>query len=73
MRNLLAIRALLRAEDVLGGADELAKYLHVPRSILDDWTHGAGDVPMAIFFRVVDVILDKEMESLRKRHPPHDS
>jgi hypothetical protein len=72
MRNLLAIRALLRASDTLGGSDELAKYLHVPRSILESWTHGAEDIPMAIFFRAVDVILDKEVEDLKERHPPAD-
>ncbi|MGQ0651452.1 MAG: hypothetical protein ACT4P4_04145 [Betaproteobacteria bacterium] len=72
MRNLLAIRALLRAEDVLGGADELAKYLHVPRPTLDAWTRGAEDIPMAIFFRVVDIILDDEVQRLKRRPPPPD-
>ena len=70
MRNLLAIRALLRASETLGGADALARYLHVPRSILEAWTHGAEDIPMPIFFRAVDLILDSEIERLKQRRPP---
>ena len=52
-------RALLKAAELLGGRDKLAKALRVPRAELDKWIADQGKPPRDMFLRVVDLILDE--------------
>ena len=52
-------RALLRAAELVGGRDKLARVLRVPLSELDKWIAGEAKPPREVFLRVVDLILDE--------------
>jgi hypothetical protein len=52
-------RALLRAAEVLGGRDKLARVLRAPGGELDKWISGDAKPPRDVFLRVVDIILDE--------------
>jgi len=52
-------RALLRAVELLGGRDKLAKVLRVPEDEIERWIGGDAKPPREVFLRVVDVILDE--------------
>jgi hypothetical protein len=52
-------RALLRAAELLGGREKLARVLRVPMSEIDKWIGGETKPPREVFLRVVDLILDE--------------
>jgi hypothetical protein len=52
-------RALLRAAELLGGREKLARMLRVPVSEIDKWIGGETKPPREVFLRVVDLILDE--------------
>ena len=52
-------RALRRAAEFLGGPDQLARVLRVPKDELDKWLTGDAKPPREVFLRVVDIILDE--------------
>lgn len=52
-------RALLRAAELVGGRDKLARLLRVPLSEIDKWMAGDAKPPREVFLRVVDLILDE--------------
>jgi hypothetical protein len=52
-------RALLRAAELAGGRDKLARVLRVPKAEIDKWTAGEAKPPREVFLRVVDLILDE--------------
>ena len=52
-------RALLKAAELLGGRDQLAKVLQVPGAELDRWIADEAKPPREMFLRVVDIILDE--------------
>ncbi|TMH27565.1 MAG: hypothetical protein E6H63_10370 [Betaproteobacteria bacterium] len=52
-------RALLRAAELLGGRDRLAKVLRLPKAELDSWIAGDAKPPREVFLQVVDLILDE--------------
>ena len=52
-------RALLRAAELLGGRDKLARALRVPVADLEKWIAGETKPPREVFLRVVDLILDE--------------
>jgi len=70
-------RALLRAAELLGGRDRLAKALQVPNEELDQWIKGDAKPPREVFLRVVDIILDETSAagepSDTPETPPHDA
>jgi len=49
----------LKAAELLGGRDKLAKALRVPRAELDKWIADQGKPPRDTFLRLVDLILDE--------------
>ena len=63
MNTEIQNRALHRAAEILGGADELAKHLGVPQSYLRVWLDGKP-IPATVSMRVIDIIVDHEMETL---------
>ena len=52
-------RALLRAAELLGGREKLARVLRVPVGEIDKWIGGETKPPREVFLRVVDLILDE--------------
>jgi hypothetical protein len=52
-------RALLRAAELLGGRDKLARVLRLPKDELNKWIGGDAKPPREMFLRVVDIILDE--------------
>lgn len=52
-------RAVLRAAELLGGRDKLARVLRVPKDELEKWVGGDAKPPREVFLRVVDIILDE--------------
>ena len=58
MQDLVYIRAIQRAAQILGGGDALAARLRVPRQHLRVWTNGHAPVPPNIFLRVVDILVE---------------
>ena len=57
-------RALHRAAELLGGPDELAQHLGVPQSYVRVWLEGKP-IPATVFMRLVDIIVDHEMETVK--------
>ena len=52
-------RAVLRAAELIGGRDKLARVLRVPQAEIDKWIAGEAKPPREVFLRVVDLILDE--------------
>lgn len=52
-------RALLKAAELLGGRDQLARILQVPGAEIDRWIADEAKPPREMFLRVVDIILDE--------------
>lgn len=59
MASSIYSRALQRASELMGGRDELAKFLDVPATEVQKWISGGARPPQAIFLRVVDYIIDE--------------
>ena len=50
---------LERAEEILGGPDEVAAYLRVPRVHLRIWMRGMFSPPTDVFLKLVDLISEE--------------
>jgi len=59
MASSIYSRALQRASELMGGRDELAKFLGVPATDVQKWISGGARPPQSIFLRVVDYIIDE--------------
>jgi hypothetical protein len=66
MRRTVYSRALARAAQILGGAEELRSYLNVPKSLLDLWLGGYGMPPDDVFLRVVDLLAERQLQEIRQ-------
>ena len=51
-------RAVRRAAELVGGRDNLASALQVPRAEIDKWLAEEKKPPRDMFLRVVDLIID---------------
>jgi len=58
--------ALQRAAEILGGSRALRTYLNVSAIVLASWMSGATPPPTDVFLKVVDLIVEKDLDSLRK-------
>jgi hypothetical protein len=65
MSQSVHIYALQRAVLLAGGADALARMLDVPGFFVDSWLRGVHPVPLEVFLRAVDLVLEDDMKSLR--------
>ena len=67
----------MRAAELLGGRDKLARVLRVPKDELDKWIAGDAKPPREAFLRVVDIILDETGAAGEPNDapepPPHDA
>jgi hypothetical protein len=61
------LQALRRACYILGGQRRLRKYLGVSALSLSVWIAGSEPPPTDVFLRAVDVIVDHEIDDLRKK------
>ena len=59
-------RALLRAAGILGGIDPLAERLHVHPAVLISWMRGTTKVPQEVFLAVVDIVLERNLDGLKR-------
>ena len=58
--------ALQRAAEILGGSRPLRAYLNVSALVLGMWMSGAQPPPTDVFLKVVDLIVEKDLDGLRK-------
>jgi DNA-binding transcriptional regulator YiaG len=54
-------RALRRAAEIVGGNEELMRYLSVSEAEFSGWA-GERDLPREIFLRLVDIITDEGVQ-----------
>lgn len=59
------MRTLIRAAEIVGGAQELAFRLKVTPSHLSLWMGGLEPCPGHIFLKAVDLVLEHEIQSQR--------
>ena len=57
-------RALRRAAEILGGDEKLRLHLGVTETDFSTWI-GSKELPRNIFLRLVDIITDEEVRSVR--------
>jgi len=62
----LGTSVLRRASSILGGTSQLRKYLRVSALSLSVWMAGAEPPPRDVFLKAVDVIVDAEIQKLRR-------
>ena len=60
------MQVLRRACEILGGAPKLRAYLGVSALALSAWMTGTEPAPTDVFLRAVDVIIDQEVEELKR-------
>ena len=60
--------ALQRAAEILGGSRPLRAYLNVSALVLGMWMSGAQPPPTDVFLKVVDLIVEKDLDGLRGKH-----
>jgi hypothetical protein len=58
--------ALRRAADILGGNRPLRAYLNVSALVLGMWMSGAQPPPTDVFLKVVDLIVEKDLDRMRE-------
>jgi hypothetical protein len=59
-------RAVRRAAEILGGSRPLRAYLNASALVVGLWISGAATPPPDIFLKVVDLIVEKDLDSLRR-------
>lgn len=59
------VRTLIRAAEIVGGAQELALRLKVTPSHLSLWMGGFEPCPGYVFLKAVDLVLDWDIEAQR--------
>jgi hypothetical protein len=62
-------RALRRAAEIIGGNEELRLHLGVSEGEFASWA-GKRDLPRDIFLRLVDIITEEEVRSVRTYRRP---
>jgi hypothetical protein len=58
--------AVRRAAEILGGSRPLRAYLNVSALLIGLWISGAATPPTDVFLKVVDLIVEKDLDSLRR-------
>ena len=56
-------RTLLKAAQLAGGSQKLARHLRVPLADLQKWLGGSDAPPIAVFLKAVDLVLDETSPS----------
>jgi hypothetical protein len=58
--------AVRRAARILGGTRPLRAYLNVSALVVGLWISGAATPPTEVFLKVVDLIVEKDLDNLRR-------
>jgi hypothetical protein len=58
--------AVRRAAKILGGTRPLRAYLNASALVVGLWISGAATPPPDIFLKIVDLIVEKDIDSLRR-------
>ncbi len=58
--------AVRRAAEILGGSRALRTYLNASALVVGLWISGAATPPPDIFLKVVDLIIEKDLDGLRR-------
>jgi hypothetical protein len=66
------MRTLIRAAEIVGGAQELAFKLKVTPSHLSLWMGGLEPCPGDIFLKAVDLVLEREVQAQLARAPAEE-
>jgi len=61
--------AIRRAAAMLGGLERLAERLKVPERQLDYWVRDIGTPPDALFFDVIEIIIERAGKPVPERAP----
>ena len=69
MQDLVYIRAIERAAEILGGEHALAARLGIPPQRLRAWTNGFAQVPPDIFLLVVDILVESSIMRSKQVSP----
>ena len=59
-------RAMRRAAQILGGVEALRAHLQVSMTQLRGWMSGEARPPDSVFLRVVDLLSDEELATLKQ-------
>lgn len=57
-------KVLWRAAEILGSRKALRAYLNVSALVLAGWMSGTEPPPTGVFLKVVDLIVEKDIETL---------
>ena len=57
-------RILVRALEIAGDREQLARMLHVRRAQIDSWLNRSSELPDEYFLRAVDICCDHDAPSL---------
>jgi hypothetical protein len=60
------MRAIRRAAQALGSVEALRAHLQVSMSQLCGWMEGESRPPDAVFLKVVDLLADEELATIKK-------
>ncbi len=60
------MRAIRRAAQALGSVESLRAHLQVSMSQLCGWMEGESRPPDAVFLKVVDLLADEELATIKK-------
>jgi DNA-binding transcriptional regulator YdaS (Cro superfamily) len=61
----LRLSALQRAALIAGGAQALSSKLQVRFARVDSWIDGQQPIPLEIFLKIIDMLLEDDLRSLR--------
>ena len=61
-------RALRRAAEILGGNEQLRLHLEATEAEFSSWS-ARRELPRDIFLRLVDIITEEEVRSIRRYRP----
>ena len=61
-------RALRRAAEILGGNEQLRLHLETTEAEFSSWS-ARRELPREIFLRLVDIITEEEVRSIRRYRP----
>jgi hypothetical protein len=64
--NSVRAQTLARAAEILGGSRPLRAYLNVSALVLGMWMSGAAPAPTDVFLKAVDLVVEKDLDSLRR-------
>lgn len=63
-------RTFQKAAELSGGVRKLARELRVPAADIEKWIAGAGEPPLPVFLKAIDLVLDETQPPGGLSEPP---